>query len=351
MKTLLRNLAAAAVLTLSSLVGFAAEVGDDAPELTINEWVQGDPVEVAAGDNHFVIVFWATYNGPSVKVLTEMEEQVEKHKGKNVVFVGMSVEKPASVKGWLDGREKKPSFAIGTDKYQNTYGEYIGEKGDVPRVFIVHKSGKLIWSQGAGDRMEKLLDKLASGKFDMDAVLRKQEAVEAMKEAAESKDFAKAKDAAKTVVLMDPEDAYGRKMLEWLCRRDKDPETWRETMAKAVERIEGNELLLNAIAWDFATATDLNWRDLGTALVAVRKSLAAGEKDNASVIDTYARVAYELGDLDFAVKEQRRAVKVHEATEVEVDAKEQHKTAGDGLKSTLAYYERCQGARKFLKKK
>ena len=63
---------------------------------------------------------------------------------------------------------------------------------------------------------------------------------------------------------------------------------------------------LNAIAWSIATGDEP--RDLELALRAAVQANKLTEEENGAIIDTLARVHYELGELDTAIELQRKAV-------------------------------------------
>jgi tetratricopeptide (TPR) repeat protein len=63
---------------------------------------------------------------------------------------------------------------------------------------------------------------------------------------------------------------------------------------------------LNEIAWSIATGPQPG--DLTLAMRAAERANELTDASNASILDTLARVHYELGDLDAAIQWQQKAV-------------------------------------------
>ena len=69
-------------------------------------------------------------------------------------------------------------------------------------------------------------------------------------------------------------------------------------------------LLMNDFAWKIATEPGLIKRDLELAMRAAQIAYDATEGKNFEVLDTYARVLYERGQKEEAIKYQREAIKL-----------------------------------------
>jgi hypothetical protein len=96
--------------------------------------------------------------------------------------------------------------------------------------------------------------------------------------------------------------------------------------------VQGDAAALNNMAWRLATDGDLAWRDPALAHRLAKKAVEVSGGKDAGIVDSYARVLFEIGLLDRAIEEQKKAVAL--------DA------AADGLKETLAYYEACAALKK-----
>ena len=148
----------------------AAELGDAAKPLQISEWVKGKPVNLAAtkGKQIVVVEFWATWCPPcraSIPHLTEMQK-----KFKDVAFVGISDEDAATVKKFVAKMGTKMDYTVAVDDDKNTSAAYMGAFGirGIPHAFIVDKMGRIVWHGHPMDNLEKTLEEVVAGKFDIE---------------------------------------------------------------------------------------------------------------------------------------------------------------------------------------
>ena len=170
MKLLLSSaVSLAAILALTPLAP-AAELGDAAKPLRISEWVKGKPVDFAAakGKQIVVVEFWATWCPPcraSIPHLTEMQK-----KFKDVVFVGISDEDASTVKKFVAKMGDKMDYTVAVDDDRKTSAAYMEAFGidGIPHAFIVDKAGRIVWHGHPMDNLEKSLEEVVGGKFDLE---------------------------------------------------------------------------------------------------------------------------------------------------------------------------------------
>ncbi len=170
MKLLLSSaVSLAAILALTPLAP-AAELGDAAKPLRISEWVKGKPVDLAGtkGKQIVVVEFWATWCPPcraSIPHLTEMQK-----KFKDVVFVGISDEDASTVKKFVAKMGDKMDYTVAVDDDRKTSAAYMEAFGidGIPHAFIVDKAGRIVWHGHPMDNLEKSLEEVVGGKFDLE---------------------------------------------------------------------------------------------------------------------------------------------------------------------------------------
>ena len=90
-----------------------------------------------------------------------------------------------------------------------------------------------------------------------------------------------------------------------------------------------NASLLNAIAWFTLDDDSVKDRDLEFAMAAAKAANEATAGTDSAILDTLARAYFEAGDMDRAIKFQRKAV----------DKCENEQMLGD-LEATLKSYEK-----------
>jgi thiol-disulfide isomerase/thioredoxin len=154
----------------------ATQIGDPAPPLAIKEWIRGQPVDVTDGKNIYVIEFWATWCPPCLQSIPHLTALNKKFKAKGVVIIGVSDEKAEIVKPFVTKMGDQMDYIVACDNNSKTsegYRKAFGEDG-IPHAFVVGKKGTILWHGHPLDNLEKVLDEILSGKYDIEA-FKKQE--------------------------------------------------------------------------------------------------------------------------------------------------------------------------------
>jgi thiol-disulfide isomerase/thioredoxin len=149
----------------------SAELGDPAAPLQISEWIKGKPVDLAAGKGEkiFVIEFWATWCPPCRESIPHLSALQKKFKDRGVVFIGVSDEEAATVKQFVGKLGDKMNYTVAVDKDSKTIQDYMTAYGQntIPQAFIVDKQGRVVWTGNPFDDLEKALEQVVSGKFNL----------------------------------------------------------------------------------------------------------------------------------------------------------------------------------------
>lgn len=206
-----RLLAALLAAPLAAFTLHAAQLGDPAKPLQIASWVKGKPADLAAlkGKQIVVVEFWATWCPPcrtSIPHLTALQK-----KFKDVVIVGISDEDVATVKKFVEKMGDKMDYVVAVDDNDKTgeaYMQAFGIKG-IPHAFVVDKSGRIVWHGHPMGDLEKTLEALRDGKFDLEKARKRAEAqqqLEGFLEAAqENPDDPKVQEMGKKLEKLDAE--------------------------------------------------------------------------------------------------------------------------------------------------
>jgi thiol-disulfide isomerase/thioredoxin len=162
----------------------AAELGDAAKPLDVTAWVKGKPVNLAAAKGKQVVVveFWATWCPPcraSIPHLTALQK-----KFKDVAFVGVSDEDESTVKKFVAKMGDKMDYTVAVDGDKKTEEAYMGAFGidSIPHAFIVDKAGRIVWHGHPMGDLEKTLDEIVAGKFDLEKSKKRADAQKQVQE-------------------------------------------------------------------------------------------------------------------------------------------------------------------------
>lgn len=166
----LMSLAVAAVAVAAGQVMFGSvgaqeepelQVGDEAPEVAIAEYVQGEPVRIHPEEDDeqeeteeeeaerpiHVVEFWATWCPPCRVSIPHLTELQEKYEDDNVVIVGVTNEDPEDVEPFVEDQGENMAYRVAIDDETKTgraYMEAAGVRG-IPWAFVVDREGVLVW--------------------------------------------------------------------------------------------------------------------------------------------------------------------------------------------------------------
>jgi len=191
--------------------GMSAELGEPAAELQISEWVKGTPVDLAAlkGKKIAVVEFWATWCPPcraSIPHLTKLQK-----KFKDVVFIGISGEKPDVVKPFVKKLADDMDYVVAIDKDGKTSDGYMGAYSieGIPHAFVVDLQGRVVWHGHPMGELEKVIEDVIAGKFDIAISKRRAQAEALIKKFVEAvskdKDDAEIEKLGKEIEAIDKE--------------------------------------------------------------------------------------------------------------------------------------------------
>jgi peroxiredoxin len=366
MRSNVKSIVAAFVLGVITAPAWAVEFGEKAPELEPTAWAQGDAVKVAggAGNHVFVLTFISTFRPECQQVLPGAQKLLDKYGAKGLEVVAVTTESAKEVKDYL--AEHAFGFRIATDEDENTRAAYKVKQ--VPYAFVIDRSGAVVFMGDPGDGMEKTVDDVMSGKFDLKraldirklhADLRKAQrrrvwtwtitggvqqteepdAPDEDGDAPASKDAPADPKAAKETAdsiadkILDIDatdsDAFDQRCSSFDMK--KDIEGYRKFVKGYVDRVKDDAKTLSSVAWKLITDNRNDWRDPELALAASRRAIDLSKSADADILDTYGHVLARLSLLDAAIEQEKKAIAI--------DAK------NEDFKTRLAFYEACAAAR------
>jgi peroxiredoxin len=323
--------AAAAALLGAMASAWALDLGEAAPELEVSGWAQGAPIKIAdgAGKRVFVIEFVSTFKPECQAALTAAARLHEKYKAKGLEVVAVSTENVAEVKAYLAEHAMSLRFAVDEDR--NTSAAFVPEKQDVPYAVVVDRAGAVVYQGDPSDGMEKLVDDVIAGRFDLKKAVEVRRLKNEMWTALRAYEYDKSDPLCEQILAIDGTDTTAFRRRSESYERKEDLEGFRKFVKAHVERMKDDAKTLGYLATYLVDLDRYDWRDPELALTAARRSVELGKATDADAIDTYAYVLGEIGMLDAAVEQARKAGALDSNDE--------------GYKKRLAFLETCVALR------
>lgn len=305
-------------LGLGNVAWAGLKVGDKAPALSVKHWINGSVVDPTAAkpDEVFVVEFWATWCLPCLKSIPHLSEMQAhfKSKGVTVTVIGISDESKGTVEKFMKKTgSPEMRYTVAIDDNRKTNRDWMQAAGQtgIPTAFIV-KGGTVRW---IGNPLGEPLDvKVAELCGDTSYVERKKKlrALQTkLTRAFQGEKWGEALAAIDEMLAIDPHDI--RRQLDkyyFMVAKLDQAEQGAKYGRKMVESAEdsGGPGLL---AWVILTHDDFkDRRDMELALAAAKKAMALSEEKDPDIMDTYARVLAETGDLKGAVDWQTKALEL-----------------------------------------
>ena len=146
-------------------------IGNPAPPLVVQEWINGKPVEIKAGTNIFVVEIWRASSPAKLAIITNLNDIQKRFKTNGVVVVGISDEPVEKIKANIqhDGTNiMNIEFAIAADNRRKTSLEYMKPIGQttIPCAFVVGTNGNLLWHGPPLRGLDEALGLITAGQYD-----------------------------------------------------------------------------------------------------------------------------------------------------------------------------------------
>ncbi len=234
------------------------------------------------------------------------------------------------------------SYIVATDPDKSVKTEIFSAAGrrGIPASFIIGKDGKIEWI-GHPMRMDEPLAAVLDGTWDRAAARKKYDEDQALQQemnkirsglsaAIRANDQKAAMEILDEAILRFPENSsWKMQKFNLLLTRFHRYKAAYALGQQLLEKNFDNASALNSIAWTIADTEGLKVRDLDLALKAATQANKLTESKEAAILDTLARVYYEKGDLEAALKWQKMAVEYADAG-----------ANGDSIRAVLAQYQK-----------
>jgi len=128
------------------------KVGDPAPALKADAWLQGPEVEAFVPGRVYVVDFWAARPGPCATMTPLLEDVQAAYRDKDVTFIAFSTTDPmnsrARVAAWVAQRGPKLGCRFAHAEKRTTQDAWMKAAGraEFPTCFIVDRAGKIAFA-------------------------------------------------------------------------------------------------------------------------------------------------------------------------------------------------------------
>jgi thiol-disulfide isomerase/thioredoxin len=284
-----RFISIVAATVIAAVPALALELGDPAPDLSIAEWVKGDPVVLNAGKgkNIYVIEFWQTADPHSRASIPHLTKLQEKYRDEDVVVIAITNEAPDAVKDFVGKMDAQMAYRVAIDKNQRTGTQYMEgfHLNTIPRAFLIDKNGNIVWHGHPKFGLSKAVGALIAGTYDIEVQRRVEKA----------------------------RGLIGQYfyMVASPTRAGQVGELGDQIIADG----GSDASLMNDFAWMIVSRPGLIKRDLDLAMRAAQAAYDASAGNDGGILDTYARVLFETGKKKEAIEHQKRAIELAEGEE------------------------------------
>lgn len=311
----------ACALLIASIAHAELKVGDTAPQLHVQKWLNGQPVEKFEDGKVYVIECWATWCGPCVAAIPHVSELQTKYKDKGLVVIGLNVWEgnPPKVEQFVQKMGDKMNYVVAIDEGGRegqsavAWLKAAGVQG-IPTSFVVDQKGKIAWF-GHPMEMEPVLEQVLAGDFDAAAHAKQQEQVEALGQqlnaAAQAGDWDKALKIVDELAKLSPMMATRMSVIRFhiLLQEKHDYDAAYKHAGQLLEGSAKDEpAALNEMAWAILAAEGVEKRDLSLAQKLAGRANELTEGKQPQVLDTLAKAHFEQGRVDEAIKLMTTAV-------------------------------------------
>jgi alkyl hydroperoxide reductase subunit AhpC len=294
-------------------------VGDDAPGLDVEQWIKGPETSIA-GQQVYLIHFWETTSRACQRAIPLFSDLQEEFGDRDLTVVGITSEEVDVVEPWVRNQGSKMEYIVAVDRRNSTTNAWVQAAGVTarPAVFIVDRAGKIAFIgvidlNDDGQRMASVLVKVLEGRYDPRLEREAEPRLTAARGARKTRTWRMAFKHYDDVIELS-HTVFAEIALERFDMMLVDMEDREEAYKYAREKLMGEffasdpgalAMLAEKIATD--PKLDKEDRDLDVALEAAQTAMNLASQREPEAYATLAMVHYHRGELDQAIKLQKKA--------------------------------------------
>lgn len=282
--------------------------GGKAPQLSIEKWVSGKPIQEIKPGQVYVVEFWATWCGPCLQAMPHMAA-LQKQYGDKVTFVGISSEDAETVEPFLEKQspQGKPwsevlTYRIALDSKGETNDRYMraAQQGGIPCAFVVGKQGLVEWI-GHPMEIDGVLEQVVAGTWDTDRA-------RSLFQLKTAKNIDEALSICNELLKKTPKDVELQKMKFAMLVQTQRFQDANQTLANIAEQNPDDAMIQGTMGWLLGTVVPRD-RDLDLALKTAQRAVELSSAKDSEHLDTLARIHFERDEIAKAIQFQKLAVK------------------------------------------
>ena len=154
------------VVAAIDLIGQSTlKIGEQAPEILIEKWIQNEPQNKSLKDKYIILDFWATWCKPCLENVPHINELYEKYSGNDILFLHMTNESKSTAEKVFDRVDFKTSVV--TDKSNQThinFGDGMNGLSYYPMAVLIDDQNIVRWYGSSEKLSEEMIDNLLNNK-------------------------------------------------------------------------------------------------------------------------------------------------------------------------------------------
>jgi thiol-disulfide isomerase/thioredoxin len=306
-------------------------IGDPAPNLTGATWLRGGPHDAWQPGKVYVLDFWATWCAPCVEMMPDYQSLQDSFADTGVHVIGIAIwsEKGPMTPAQALAKHPQLQYAVAQDHDDQLAQAFMAgtESGGLPTVMVVDRNGHLAWVGEHGDELEKVLQAVTSGSFDLsearaDDDLRRQSQrifaeIDELRRAGRTRDAAALVD--KVIAIDESRNGWAYAMKYEILAREADRESAAAVASQFLTSSSGRNPYFNYIfALRLAHGYDPeqgSGADLDLAQNLIGRAVELAEKADSDTLALQARIFSLRGEAAAAVRAQRLAIEAAPSAE------------------------------------
>ena len=314
-------------------------VGDPAPKLQTGGWIQGAPVSGFDSNHVYIVEFWATWCGPCIDSIPQLNQLSKKFEDKGVIVIGQDVDdSDKKVAPFVKKMGTNMTYRVALDDKRSDTNGFMndtwwkrGVNGHgIPTVFIINRDGVIAWIDHPINLKAGILDEILSGQQDLararieygkdfDLNTKYQELQITLISALKDKKWDDAQLAIHQIFILLPNMTNSYKIQQLKIFLGQKNFAGAFQLADSLDKSHpDSDYWQNALAWAIATSELPDQQCLTLAETLATRAVQSTKGANSGPLDTLARVQFMLGKKSEAIATEEKAVSVdHNPRQIE----------------------------------